>query len=516
MDDWASGYVTEVEYTHGYFRELSPPILNLALLNRGIRVNQASAGRYLELGFGQGLSLNIHAAACEGEYWGIDFNPAHAANAQAMARAAGAEARALEMSFAELAARDDLPEFDIIVLHGIWSWISDENRAAIIDIARRKLASGGVFYLSYNCGPGWSATAPLRHLIALHADTASAPSEPMSTRVDAALKFAQELNEAGAIYFKQNPAGAERLKRLTQQDRRYIAHEYLNRNWQIMQFADVCDDLSNAKLEYATSATLSDHVDDLNLTAESVALLDRIQNLTLRETVRDYFTNQQFRRDIFVKGRRRLQQPEQVQDLLDTRFALLSPPSELKFNVVGVLGAMNLQEDLCRSLADILSEDGYEPKTLRTILERPEWASRGLAVALKALLLLAASGQATPAQSPDTTLARQPYCARLNLYICNQARYSGELTYLASPVIGGAVVVSRIQQLFLLAIKNGRPAPKDWAEFAWPILAAQNQRLIKDGKTLESAEDNLAALCAQAEAFAQARYPLLKGLYVVL
>ena len=34
--DWTSGYVTDLEYTHGYYRELHPDILRLACLNAGV------------------------------------------------------------------------------------------------------------------------------------------------------------------------------------------------------------------------------------------------------------------------------------------------------------------------------------------------------------------------------------------------------------------------------------------------------------------------------------------------
>jgi len=43
-----------------------------------------------------------------------------------------------------------LPDFDYIGLHGIWSWISDENRQVIVDFIRKKLKVGGVLYISYN------------------------------------------------------------------------------------------------------------------------------------------------------------------------------------------------------------------------------------------------------------------------------------------------------------------------------------------------------------------------------
>ncbi len=163
--NWTSGYVRDVDYTHGYYRELCPEMLQLAALHAGFAPPAAENPRYLELGFGQGISVNIHAAAHTGEYWGTDFNPSHAAHARALAEASMSGAVLLDESFAELAARTDLPEFDIIALHGIWSWISDENRQVIVDIVRRKLRVGGMLYLSYNCLPGLAPAMPLRHLM---------------------------------------------------------------------------------------------------------------------------------------------------------------------------------------------------------------------------------------------------------------------------------------------------------------------------------------------------------------
>ena len=174
---WDLGYVSEIDYTHGYYRELSPLMMELCLLSRRQAHRVGRPLRYLELGFGQGLSLNIHAATTQGEFWGTDFNPVQAANARELASASGADIKVLDASFSELAAREDLPEFDIIGLHGIWSWISAENRRVIVDIARRKLAAGGVFYISYNTTPGWSAAMPLRHLMTLHSELASGEAQ---------------------------------------------------------------------------------------------------------------------------------------------------------------------------------------------------------------------------------------------------------------------------------------------------------------------------------------------------
>ena len=91
--DWTSGYLAEIDYTHGYYRELAPSLIDMALLMSGHEPPDRSSMRYLELGYGQGLSANVHAAASPGEFWGADFNPAHAANALSLATHAGGGAR---------------------------------------------------------------------------------------------------------------------------------------------------------------------------------------------------------------------------------------------------------------------------------------------------------------------------------------------------------------------------------------------------------------------------------------
>jgi hypothetical protein len=64
----------------------------------------------------------------------------------------------------------------------------------------------------------------------------------------------------------------------------------------------------------------------------------------------------------------------------------------------------------------------------------------------------------------------------------------------------------------LLAREQGHAEPQTWARFGWAIIEAQGQRLIKDGKTLDSAQENLEELTAQAQTFALKRLPILKAI----
>src|SRR5882672_11396862 len=148
MSDWTSGYIADLGYTYGYYSELNPLRIKLAFLSAGLA--PPKEGPCCELGFGQGISVNVHAAAAPADWWGTDFNPSQARFARDLAEATGSRAKLFDESFTEFCGRSDLPEFAFIGLHGIWSWISNENRAVIVDFIRRKLKAGGVVHMSYN------------------------------------------------------------------------------------------------------------------------------------------------------------------------------------------------------------------------------------------------------------------------------------------------------------------------------------------------------------------------------
>ncbi|WPL15011.1 class I SAM-dependent methyltransferase [Thiorhodovibrio litoralis] len=257
MTDWTAGYVADIGYTHGYYPELNPARLALPLLNAGLAPPQITHA--CELGFGQGLSVNIHAAASGVHWTGTDFNPSQAAFAQSLATVAGSDAQLFDDSFAELAARDDLPDFDYIGVHGIWSWISDDNRRVIVDFIRRELSVGGVLYLSYNTLPGWAAFAPMRHLMTEHADALGAEGQGIVNRIDGALAFAEQLLATNPLYSRANPQISERLEKMKAHNRHYLAHEYFNRDWHPMHFATLADWLQDAKLTYANSGDANSH-----------------------------------------------------------------------------------------------------------------------------------------------------------------------------------------------------------------------------------------------------------------
>lgn len=511
MTDWTSGYVADIGYTYGYYQELNPLRAKLAFLNAGLAPPEF--GTACELGFGQGISANIHNAASATVWHGTDFNPAQASFAQELAAASGSGAKLYDDAFAEFAHRNDLPDFDFIGIHGIWSWISDDNRRIIVDFIRRKLKVGGVLYISYNTLPGWAAFAPMRHLMTQHAEVMGAEGGGIVNRIDTALEFAEKLLATQPSYARANTQVAGRIQKIKDQNRHYLAHEYFNRDWHPMHVATMKDWLAPAKVQYACSAHYLDHVDAINLTSDQQVFLKSIPDPMFRETARDFMVNQQFRRDYWVKGARKLNAFELGEKMRQQKVVLLTHRPDVSLKVTGSLGEANMSESAYAPVLDILAD--HTPISLGQIeqtLKKQGAASDHLR---EVIMVLSGSGHLAAVQNEAAIDQAVSSTNKLNVRICQMARSSSEITCLASPVTGGGVSIGRFQQLFLLALQAGYQQPIDWAKFAWDIMAPQGQRLMKEGKVIEAAEDNLAELAQHAQTFAEKHLPALKSLRVL-
>ena len=104
-----------------------------------------------------------------------------------------------------------------------------------------------------------------------------------------------------------------RTNKLRGQSRNYLAHEYFNRDWDPMHFASMAKWLEPAKLSYACSANYLDYVEVINITPEQQAFLKSIPGALFREAIRDFMVSQQFRRDCWVKGARRMNALDQLE-----------------------------------------------------------------------------------------------------------------------------------------------------------------------------------------------------------
>jgi hypothetical protein len=510
MSDWTEGYRADIDYTYGYYAELNPIRVSLALLGAGIAPPDMRTA--CELGFGQGLSVNIHAAASGVEWYGTDFNPSQAAFAQHLTNASGAQCKLFDEAFEQFCNRTDIPDFDFIGVHGIWSWISDANRKVMVDFVRRKLKVGGVLYMSYNTFPGWAAMIPVRHLLNQHAEVMAAPGRGISSRIDAALEFADKLVALNPGYVRANPAVGDRLKKIKAQNRHYLAHEYFNTEWEPMAFADMGNWLEQAKLNFACSAHFLDNVDAINLTRDAQKFLKEIPDAMFRETVRDFMINQQFRRDYWVKGVRRLSQIEQIEAVKALRVVLINPSADVTLKANGAMGEATMSAAIYSPVLERLSDQ--KPQSVADVFSSLAGKSISFAQLMEVLIVLIGKSDVMLLQSDKQAASVQKTSHKLNLSLMSMARGNNAISFLASPLAGGGVPVDRMQQLFLLALNDGKKDPKQWAKTAWELLKAQGQRVVKDGKPIDGEAENIAEIEQRAAEFALKRLPVLKTLMV--
>jgi predicted O-methyltransferase YrrM len=351
--DWSQGYVTDASYADKFFRELSPTWLNyVAALNGATPRNLEQPFAYLELGCGFGHSTIANAGAFpHADFHACDFNPEHVDGGERRAAAFGiGNVRFHQASFQELLARD-LPRFDFIVLHGVYSWVDADARRAIRRVIYEQLQPGGLVYLSYNCLPGWSNEVPLRKLLLELAATASGDS---AERAQGALRSLQQLSASKLRYFAANPEALTAVDAYIQGPSNYLAHEFLNRTWEPFYSIDVADELAEADVSYLGSATLADNhqpliVDDR--VAEAAAKLPAARQ---RQLAIDFATNQRFRRDVFVRGRANLGPADVARNLNAVVIGSLGNPARILTRARVPRGEIRFQRDFIGELQQVL------------------------------------------------------------------------------------------------------------------------------------------------------------------
>ncbi len=450
MADWSDGYVTTTEYTSHFYSYLAPAAQNLALLLAGFNPVDIDADfTYCELGCGQGYTTAVLAATNpRGRFWGVDFNPTHIAGAAKIKAAAGlGNVEFIEKSFAELTATPELPSFDYIALHGVWSWISPANRAAIVAFIYAKLKPGGVVYVSYNALPGWASAAPLRQLLV---DSQRHKADIDGAAVDESIGLAKRMQALGANYFKANPAAAANLDQLSKMRKNYLIHEYFNRDWRPSYFSEVAADLKDAKLGFACSSDIVEHIDQICITPEAQTLLKEQPDAIARETVRDFFRNPRFRRDLFTRGARRLSMAERVAALENLRLALAAPPPAFPLQMNVPVGSLNIPAEPGARIVALLAE---RPMSIRELLADPQLAAQGQQTLFQVLLLLVTQGSVQPALSPKSAEEGAAAAARFNRAMLFQP-VALEAQTLASPLLGSGLHVPRGDQ-FLMALERG-------------------------------------------------------------
>jgi SAM-dependent methyltransferase len=509
MSDWGQGYHVGIAYTLGFYPELAPSHLEAALLFAGFKSNLTRTGtRYCELGCGYGLTTLVLAATNpQMSFVGVDFNPTHIVAARALVESARlSNIRFVEASFDELLEPRfaDLGEFDVIALHGIYSWVAPSVRRAIVKFADAKLKTGGVLYVSYNAAPGWMPRAPLQRLVFEYAKRH--PAGPRATTADA-FRFAKSIKDAGALYFQAYPQVGAFIEAMEGKDLTYLVHENLNESWSALYHADVVADFSPTRLSYACAAHIADDIDETSIPLTTHDVMGGISDAVWRETVKDFLVGRSFRRDIFVRGPVQLTPAEKTGEL-DRVLVLIVPRSAATANIQTPMGEVKGRADLYSPILDRLAQGPIRLSQLVAQIASPD---KPAAAVIQAAGLLIHSGQVKMVR-PDIETDWEP-ARRLNVALAREIAAGKSVRVLAAPAVGTAVGADLCDFGFIAAREQGlRLDAETIARTTWKLIENTSIRPMKDGKLYRNEREALTYLREAAQRLLAEKIGLLKTL----
>jgi SAM-dependent methyltransferase len=489
--DWSDGYVVDTEYRVGFFRKLAPSYLSVVCIMNGYEpVPIDRPFTYFELGCGHGFTASMLAASNpQGQFYAADFMPSHIAAGRQLADSAGLDnLTLLENSFAELAAgKVHVPALDFISLHGVYSWVSPENRRHIVDFIGRYLKPGGIVYVSYNALPGWSSVAPLQRLVREHAD---AHPGSRDLQVRGARDLIDKMIAAKAGYFEHATKSlTTRLESWQKYDAHYLSHEYMNRCWQPMYHADVAREFSAAKADFAGSVELGASFDHMCLTPEQRELLGAAPDPAWRETLKDYMTNTIFRGDVFVRGARRMAPARRRywMEQLGVALTVARESATLGFPPADTPGA---EGDVAAPLLDQLAKC---PRSLADLASLP---GHNMDTAAQVMALMVLHDQGLPY---FLSSASMPVAAahRMNAAIARQSLLDDRHQAFASPLLGSGVGIGLIGRLVYGALLQ-QPERLDAMAITrqvWQAMKDQGAPILDADKAADGTmEDELAEI----------------------
>ena len=225
-----------VPYVSRPFRQTHPGHLAAIARLHGVGAADPAKARVLEIGCAGGGNLLPMAERWPGgRFTGVDASARQIEDARR-------DVDALGLSNVEFVAADvagwepgGAGPFDYIICHGVYSWVSEAVRGAILDRLRDSLAPAGVGYVSYNTLPGWHLRRALRDVMRFRARAFDDPAEQLE-QAKRVLSFL-----VGAGDAQRDPYAAA-LKRefdaLSGAEDYYLIHEHLEEENAPCYFAD--------------------------------------------------------------------------------------------------------------------------------------------------------------------------------------------------------------------------------------------------------------------------------------
>ncbi len=245
----------EVPYPSFVFPQTSPDRLSTLARLRGIESAYPNRSRMLELGCGDGTNLIAFAYSYpRSRFVGIDLAEKHIDHAKRSAKELGLQN--IEFIAGDLCELDteELGKFDFIIAHGLFSWIPDAVREAVLTIYKECLSKNGVGYLSYNAYPGCHIRDMMNEMMRFHTEDIDDPNEKINES-RSIIEFLSDAVPDGSVY---GETLREELKQIRSRSDSNFFHDdlsYFNQPFYFHEFVSMMEEYGLTYIGEANPST---------------------------------------------------------------------------------------------------------------------------------------------------------------------------------------------------------------------------------------------------------------------
>lgn len=296
---------SELGYKSMPFPYTTPATLEAYAALVGISAPNPKTARVLELGATYGGNIISQALFNpDATFVGIELSQEQVEKGnEVIANAGLTNVSLVQSDIASIGS--EIGTFDYIIAHGVYSWVDDGVKEALLRLIDEHLAEDGIAYISYNTYPGWHTMDEVRQLMmfsnrdktqfnhkekVLHGKT-------IGSIVGSQILKYDNLKERNSKFL-----GA--LRSVMQKDEYYVGHDHLEPNNDPVYFYQFNDHLLAHNLAYLCDADLTLSMvrsfdADIADTLDKLALNDHVA----QEQYLDFMLDTTFRKSIICKAK---------------------------------------------------------------------------------------------------------------------------------------------------------------------------------------------------------------------
>ena len=296
---------SELGYKSMPFPYTTPATLEAYAALVGISAPNPKTARVLELGATYGGNIISQALFNpDATFVGIELSQEQVEKGnEVIANAGLTNVSLIQSDIASIGS--EIGTFDYIIAHGVYSWVDDGVKEALLRLIDEHLAEDGIAYISYNTYPGWHTMDEVRQLMmfsnrdktqfnhkekVLHGKT-------IGSIVGSQILKYDNLKERNSKFL-----GA--LRSVLQKDEYYVGHDHLEPNNDPVYFYQFNDHLGAHNLAYLCDADLTLSMvrsfdADIADTLDKLALNDHVA----QEQYLDFMLDTTFRKSIICKAK---------------------------------------------------------------------------------------------------------------------------------------------------------------------------------------------------------------------